>query len=116
MRESRIADRARPRVEHPFGADVHLVLRAIGDSMIDDGILPNDTLYAIAPDATTTSAIGKIIACRIHDAVFAKRLVSEHGRRFLVSANPRYRAIAIDADDLRFEILGVVIGRLGRID
>ena len=116
VRERRIADRRRDRAEHPFGADARLALRALGESMIHDGILPNDMLYATAPDTPDgRTAVGKIIACRVGDGMFVKRLASEHGRRLLLSANPRYLPIAVDADQLPFEILGIVIGRVGRV-
>jgi transcriptional regulator with XRE-family HTH domain len=107
-RASRVADR-RVRGDDPFGADAQLVLRAIGESMIGEGILPGDTLYAITGETDTA---GKIVACRRDDRVFVKRLVTEHGRRFLISADRRYRAIAVDES---FQILGVVIGRTGRV-
>jgi len=107
---SRVADQR----NLPFGENAHLVLSAIGDSMIGDGILPDDTLYAIPADSNA-AAIGKLIACRLGEAVFVKRLVSEHRRLFLRSANPRYRAITVDAKAESLEILGVVVGRVGKI-
>jgi transcriptional regulator with XRE-family HTH domain len=113
-RSSRIADLRLP--QHLFDPNARLVLRAVGDSMIGDGILPDDTLYAIpsGPNAAT-SAIGKMIACRLGEDVFAKRLVSEHRRLFLRSANLRYRSIAVGTKAESFEILGIVVGRAGKI-
>jgi SOS-response transcriptional repressor LexA len=114
MRESRVADRPRQPVEQPFGQDAPVVLRAMGESMIHAGIAPDDTLYAASYDATTgTLPVGRIIACRLHQGTFVKRLVSEHGRRFLLSAHSRYRPIALE--DAPLEILGIVIGRTGRV-
>jgi SOS-response transcriptional repressor LexA len=113
----RVADlRPRQRIEPPFGEDASLVLRAIGDSMTGAGIFADETLYAIpaAPNAAS-SAMGKIIACRLGEDVFVKHLVTEHRRLFLRSANPRYLPIAIDAKADAFEILGVVVGRVGKI-
>jgi SOS-response transcriptional repressor LexA len=111
----RIADRGQQSRQSPFG-DASLVLRAIGDSMRDAGILTGDTLYATTrPRSAEDSAIGKIVACRIGDNVFVKRLTSERRRHFLLSAHPRYRAIEIDPEDPKFVILGVVVGRLGRV-
>ena len=114
MRSSRIADHR--LAKNLFDPNARLQLRAVGDSMIGEGILADDTLYAIpsGPNAAT-SAIGKVIACRLGDDVFVKRLVSEHRRLFLRSANPRYRAIAVDAKAESLEILGVVVGRVGKI-
>jgi transcriptional regulator with XRE-family HTH domain len=112
LRDQRIADRKHERIERPFG-DGHLVLRARGESMIGEGILPDDTLYARDPGKE--SAIGKLIVGRIGAGVFVKRLVSEHDRRFLLSADPRYRPIAVDAEGLSLEIFGFVIGRSGKL-
>lgn len=88
------------------------ILQARGDSMSPAGILPNDILYTAASPDT----VGKIIACRVAGSVFVKRLVTEHRRLFLRSANPRYMAIRIDEKTDQFEILGIVIGRTGAID
>jgi transcriptional regulator with XRE-family HTH domain len=112
VRQSRIADRTRA-IDSPFAVDVQLVVRAVGHSMIGIGILPDDTLYAIAAGHDpTVSAIGKVIVCRLGDDVFVKRLVSEHRRLFLSSEHPRYRSIAVDPNGA-FDILGVIIGRVG---
>lgn len=110
--ELRIADKPRQRIDSPFGADAHLVLRARGESMIQDGILPDDLLYATPRESPNEWPLGNIVACRNARGVFVKRLVPEHGRRFLVSAHPRYRAIEMDAS---FELLGIVVGRVGRL-
>lgn len=116
---SLVADRPRqaspPPVQNPFDGNVQLVLRAAGESMKGAGILADDTLYAVAPDSAA-APIGKVIACRIGEDVFVKRLVTEHGRKFLLSAHPRYQPIAIAPNADSFEILGVVVGRVGRID
>lgn len=103
------------RADNPFADHATLRLRAIGQSMIRDGILPDDTLYATPPDASGIPPVGKIIACRIGEGVFVKRLESEHGRRLLLSAHPSYQPIAVDAAGLTLDILGVVIGRVGRV-
>jgi transcriptional regulator with XRE-family HTH domain len=115
-RGNRIAERPRQpprRIESPFDADVHLVLRAVGESMVDAGILPDDILYATAPPSDTAASVGTMIACRIGEGIFVKRLVSEHSRLFLLSAHPRYRPIAVDPKS--FEVLGTVIGRVGSV-
>lgn len=118
VRESRVADRKQRALQTnatPF-PDATLFLRAMGDSMRGAGILPGDTLYATTRRRNAmTSALDRIIACRIGDATFVKRLTSHRRRHFLLSAHPRYKAIDIDPDDPRFEILGVVIGRSGSV-
>jgi transcriptional regulator with XRE-family HTH domain len=111
-----IADHPRAKkIANPFDDAVTMELRAIGESMIDAGILPDDLLYAIAP-GDLASSIGKIVACRIGQSIFVKRLAREHRRLYLVSEHPRYKPIAVSADSKAFEILGVVIGRVGSVD
>jgi len=95
----------RGKVEH--------VLRAVGQSMIGDGIADNDILYAAA--APKKLPLGKIIACRVADALYVKRLVTEHGRLLLTSANPEYLPIEIERQLDDFEVIGVVIGRAGAV-
>lgn len=114
--QSQIADRpAAQPIDNPFDPKVNLVLRAAGESMTGEGILPGDTLYAIAaPDTAAAVVAGKLIACRLGDGIFVKRLVTEHRRFFLRSGNPHYGSIPIDANAKKFEILGVVVGRVGR--
>lgn len=113
--KERVADRARQEIPAPFKRPgTQLVLRATGDSMIGAGILANDTLYTTT--ASLSEATGKIIACRLAGSIFVKRLVTEHRRLFLLSANPRYARIRIDEKNDAFEILGIVIGRLGSIE
>jgi transcriptional regulator with XRE-family HTH domain len=117
--QSRVAEGSEPadEINHPFDAKVHLQLRALGESMVGEGILPDDLLYAIPPVRNDpTSVLEKIIACRLGEGIFVKRLVTEHGRLYLRSGDPRYRPIRIDAKDTSFEVLGIVIGRVGRID
>lgn len=120
QREMRIADQNHHEAQppaNPFGADANLVLRAIGDSMNGAGILSGDWLYAnTRPRNAMSSALGKIVVCRIGDDVFVKRLTSQRRRHFLLSAHPRYRVIDIDPEDPRFTILGVVVGRVGRVE
>jgi transcriptional regulator with XRE-family HTH domain len=104
--ESRIAE----------GESAQIELRAVGESMIGEGILPGDVLYVSPPGPGTTSAVGKVIACRLGDDIFVKRLVTEHQRYYLRSGDPRYTPIALGAKPKNFEILGIVVGRSGKID
>ena len=110
----RVADR---RTAHPIPDEFKRpgkqhILQALGDSMSPAGILPNDILYT----TPSSDPIGKIVACRVAGSVFVKRLVTEHRRLFLRSANPRYMPIRIDEKADQFEVLGIVIGRMGAID
>lgn len=111
-RDRRIADRPE-RAKSIFGTDADIALRAIGESMIGEGILPNDTLYAVAHEKGAAPPVGKLVACRIGEDVFVKKLISVKSRLLLQSAHPRYRSIALEG--LTFEILGLIIGRQGRI-
>ncbi|MGN6182661.1 MAG: helix-turn-helix domain-containing protein [Thermoanaerobaculia bacterium] len=106
-KELRIADRK---------SDVTLVLRAIGDSMRDAGVVDGDLLHAVSVPRKRESLVGKIVACKLNGAIFVKRFVLQHDRVHLVSANPRYRDIAIDEEHDKFDILGVVITRSGDVN
>ncbi|HEX7136670.1 MAG TPA: S24 family peptidase [Vicinamibacterales bacterium] len=107
-REKRVADR---RERNRLNADLNL--QAIGDSLVGDGILPGDTLFAARYDVSSALPVGKLIACRIGEHVFVKRLMVDKKRRYLISSHPRYRAIELDG--LPFEVLGVITGRTGPV-
>jgi SOS-response transcriptional repressor LexA len=114
--EDMIADGGEVSLDIPNAfkrGNVEHVLRAIGQSMIGAGIADNDILYATA--APKKLPLGKLIACRIGDALYVKRLVTEHGHVLLISANPEYLPIEIDNERNDFEVIGVVIGRTGAI-
>jgi SOS-response transcriptional repressor LexA len=93
--------------------EVQHVLRALGDSMIEAGIVNDDTLYATV---ASEPSVGKIIACRWYGDTFVKRVISEHDHFFLRSENPRYLPIEFDPKSADFEMIGVVIGRLGAVE
>jgi len=116
-RSRRIADGSSPSSAPGRFGDANLVLRAIGNSMRGDGILAGDTLYASTrPRNAEETAEGRIVACRIGEDIFVKRLISQRRQHFLLSAHHRYRPIEISPDDPTFVILGVVVGRTGRIE
>jgi phage repressor protein C with HTH and peptisase S24 domain len=94
-------------------AGVQHVLCALGDSMIDAGIVNNDTLYATA--APETPPAGKIIACKLDGKIFVKRVISDDDRYLLRSENRRYLPIEFDPKSPEFEMIGVVIGRSGAV-
>jgi SOS-response transcriptional repressor LexA len=112
--DRRVADRPE-RIKTPFGVDAQLTFRALGVSMVGEGILPDDTVYGVVDDSANATADGKLVACRIGEDIFVKRLIVRGTSRYLMSANARYRVIAVDEEGLSFEILGVIIGRSGRI-
>lgn len=112
-----IADRAVDPLDVPNAfarRNVQHVLRASGDSMIEAGIVNNDTLYATA--APNTPPLGRVIACSLGGSTYVKRLVSEHDRFFLLSANRQYLPIKVDQESDNFEIIGIVIGRTGAVE
>lgn len=112
VEDLRHAPRAAHVAEQPF-KHVQLILSAVGDSMVGDGIRPLDTIYAAAA-RSLDAVIGKIVACEVNGKVFVKRLVREHKHFFLASAHPRYRPIALTKSN--FELLGLVVGRTGSVD
>jgi SOS-response transcriptional repressor LexA len=117
QRADMIADRPQNSLEVPSTfqrREVRHVLRALGDSMIDAGIVDKDTLYAVA--APKKLPVGKIIACKWRGKTYVKRAVSQHELFFLRSENPRYSAIELDPKSPEFEMIGVVIGRVGVVE
>jgi transcriptional regulator with XRE-family HTH domain len=105
------ADRQQRGAGNLFGRDANLLVEVTGDSMIGDGIIDGDTLYATPIHPKGASPIDRIVACRIGEAEFVKRLRFEDGRRILYSSNPRYRPIVAESID----VLGIVVGRKGAI-
>lgn len=100
-------------VPSPFSQrDIRLVVRALGDSMINAGIVDDDTLYAIA--APKEPPIGRLVVCQLSNATYVKRLAVEHGRALLLSDNSNYLPIEVEEDE-SFEIIGMVVGRLGSL-
>jgi repressor LexA len=85
----------------PFKGD--FVLRVVGDSMIDAGILPGDLVSVRrAPRADE----GEIVVALIEDEATVKRLSLREGRVMLMPENPAYAPILAD----EVTILGVVTG------
>jgi len=112
-----IADRPQVTLDVPNvlkRRNVQHILRARGDSMSGVGIMNKDTLYAIA--APRMPPIEKIIACRLDGKIYVKRVGMEHSRYLLISENPRYQPIEFDPKSPDFEMIGVVIGRVGAVD
>jgi SOS-response transcriptional repressor LexA len=92
--------------------DAEQTLRARGDSMINAGIIHDDLLYAAG--APKSPPIGRVIACRLGEEIYVKRLAVEHGRLILLSENSRYMPIEVEDDD-SFEIIGVILRRTGNV-
>lgn len=105
-----VAQRA-AEVPRPFylrGA--RLVFQAIGDSMIEAGIVDGDLLFVI-PTRDLREAAKHIVVCRLAGVTLAKQLELHAGRIRLLSRNERYAAI--DVDEGEVHLIGTVAGRLG---
>lgn len=90
-----------------------LAYEAIGDSMLGAGIADRDTLF-VKPTRSTREAGGRIVVCRVDGAELVKVLDLRAGRIRLLSRNERYPPIEI-ADHMRFELVGIVVGRAGTL-
>lgn len=97
--------------QHYWRKGARGVLKAVGDSMIDVGIFPNDIMF-IKP--TPQPHTGDLVICRVNRKVFVKELRrNERGEPAkLVSKNEKYGPIEIPAD-AEIEFYGVVVGRTG---
>lgn len=91
--------------------DAHLVRRPSrtflitikGDSMIDAGLMPGDTVIV---EKANTANDGAIVVALVDDAYTVKRLVRENRRYVLKPENKAYPVLRPDA----LEIAGVVVG------
>ncbi len=101
-----------PRAFH--GQQARLVACSNDDSMIEAGIRAGDLLFVVPTRTNGAGQSGRIVFFRLNRFTHVKRVVVEQGRILLLSANPRYSEIGVTDDD-DFEVLGVVIGRLGWI-
>jgi SOS-response transcriptional repressor LexA len=100
-----------PRLYYLRGA--RLVFQAAGDSMIDAGILDGDLLF-VAPTRALRDAAKRVVVCRVAGVFLVKQLQLRVGRIRLVSCNARYAPIDLDEEN-DFQLIGVVIGRLGSV-
>jgi len=100
-----------PYAYHLRGA--RAVFQAVGDSMVDAGILDGDLLF-VAPTRAVRDAARHIVICRVGGIVLVKQLDLRAGRIRLISCNPRYTPIEVDEEN-DFQLTGIVIGRVGNI-
>jgi repressor LexA len=84
----------------------NFALRVKGDSMRDEGILPDD-LVIVHKQATARN--GQTVVALINNEATIKRYVRKAGRIELHPANPAMHPILVSPDD-DFRIQGVVIG------
>ena len=91
--------------------DAHLIRRPSrtflitvkGDSMIEAGLLPGDTVIV---ERTNTAQDGSIVVALVDDGYTVKRLVRENRRYVLKPENKAYPVLRPDS----IEIAGVVVG------
>jgi transcriptional regulator with XRE-family HTH domain len=100
-----------PRSYYLRGARV--VFQAVGDSMIEAGILNGDLLF-VAPTHAVRDVAKRIVVCRVAGTTLVKQLELSAGRIRLLSCNTRYAPIDVDEEN-DFQLTGIVIGRLGSI-
>lgn len=98
-----------PKQAHLSKKDVYM-LTVRGDSMINEGIHPND--WVILKKATQAKP-GETIAALLNGEATLKKFYKTKSGVELHPANPKYPVISISGED-RFEIQGVLIGVIRR--
>ncbi|MDR6935401.1 repressor LexA [Luteibacter sp. 3190] len=93
----------RPRADY--------LLRVVGMSMRDAGILDGDLL---AVHKTATANDGQIVVARLDDEVTVKRLKHERDRLLLLPENPDFSPIEVDPRRHAFAIEGRYVGIIRR--
>jgi repressor LexA len=93
----------RPRADY--------LLRVVGMSMRDAGILDGDLL---AVHKTATANDGQIVVARLDDEVTVKRLKHERDRLLLLPENPDFDPIEVDPRRHAFAIEGRYVGIIRR--
>ena len=95
-------------VKHPAAT---FVVRVDGDSMTGAGISDGDILVV---DRSEEPVPGKIVVAVLDGELTVKRLVRKDGQIFLAPENPRYRPIAVAAEQ-DLHVWGVVSGVVRRL-
>jgi len=88
------------------------LLRVVGTSMIDIGILEGDLL---AIHKTREARNGQIVIARIDDEVTVKRFKKEGSKAYLIAENPDFKPIELDLRRDPLTIEGVVVGMVREI-
>lgn len=95
-----------------FHPKANFLLRVIGESMIDVGILDGDLL---AVHKTEQARSGQIVVARVEDEVTVKRLRRESASKLLLlPENPHYEPIEVDLRQQEFAIEGLSVGVIRR--
>jgi len=91
-----------------FRPRADFLLRVVGLSMRDAGILDGDL---IAVHRTPTAEDGRIVVARLDDEITVKRIKHQRGRLLLLSENPDFAPIEVDARrTASFAVEGVYVG------
>ena len=90
-----------------FRPRADFLLRVVGSSMRDAGILDGDL---IAVHRTQTAAHGRIVVARIGDEVTVKQLEQRGDRIRLLPANADFAPIDVDPERHAFAIEGIYVG------
>jgi repressor LexA len=90
-----------------FRARADYLLRVVGSSMRDAGILDGDL---IAVQRSAAAEHGRIVVARLDDEVTVKQLERRDGRVRLLPANPDFAPIEIDPRRHAFAIEGLYVG------
>jgi len=88
------------------------LLRVVGTSMIDIGIIEGDLL---AIHKTREARNGQIVIARIDDEVTVKRFKREGSKAYLIAENPDFKPIELDLRRDPLTIEGVVVGMVREI-
>jgi repressor LexA len=96
----------------PYRQRPDCLLRVVGDSMRDDGILDGDLLVV---QRTADARDGETVVARVEGELTVKRLELRPDRLRLLPRNPAYAPIVIDTGVVDFAIEGVYLGLL-RVD
>jgi repressor LexA len=89
-------------VSHPSST---VLINVKGDSMIDAGIMPGDTVIV---EKRGPANIGDMVVAIVDNEFTLKTLGNEKGKFVLIPANPAYPVIRPQGD---LEIFGIVVGQ-----
>lgn len=89
-------------VSHPSST---VLVTVKGDSMIDAGIMPGDTVVV---EKRGPASVGDMVIAIVDNEFTLKTLGKEKGRFVLIPANPAYPIIRPQSD---LEIFGIVVGQ-----
>jgi repressor LexA len=82
-----------------------VLINVKGDSMIDAGIMPGDTVVV---EKRGPASVGDMVIAIVDNEFTLKKLGNEKGKFVLITANPAYPVIRPQND---LEIFGVVVGQ-----